>query len=53
MSKSPADVSSESMSPPKPAPNAVISVCISLLFKSLSILAFSELITLPLRGKIA
>ena len=38
---------------PKPAPIAVIMDCISLFDKSLSSLAFSELITFPLRGRIA
>ena len=42
-----------SPSPPKPAPKAVISVCISLFPKSLSILAFSAFITFPLNGKMA
>ena len=42
-----------SASPPKPVPRAVIMVWISLLDKTLSILAFSAFITFPLNGKIA
>ena len=42
-----------SSSSPNPQPRAVIIDCISLFAKSLSSLAFSELITLPLKGKMA
>ena len=42
-----------SSSPPNPAPRAVIIVCISVFSRSLSILAFSALITFPLKGRIA
>ena len=45
--------SSISPFPPKPVPSAVIIDWISLFDKSLSILAFSAFITLPLSGKIA
>ena len=54
MLKSPGDFSPVSSSPPpKPVPRAVIIDCISLFDNSLSILAFSELITFPRSGKIA